>query len=181
MQTAITTVSSGVIGTPFGGVFVGVGMTGFEIGPYITSEGSVSSASAFLPSQTYLALGGLQAGASQYLAAQIVGLTSGTFTSITAIINNVASTYGSNLFSFFPTGTTSLLGVTVPPTIAPIITVGATGVFASTTATTIILTTPLPVTPPGHGDITDPEAWQDASGNIPPHQFSQVPFNVIFP
>lgn len=33
----------------------------------------------------------------------------------------------------------------------------------------------------GQGDITNPEAWQDASGVVPPNQFSNVPFNVNFP
>ena len=38
-----------------------------------------------------------------------------------------------------------------------------------------------PTAPTGNGDITDPEAWQDSSGNIPPLQFSQVPYNVNYP
>lgn len=33
----------------------------------------------------------------------------------------------------------------------------------------------------GQGDITDPQAWQDAAGNIPPLQFSDVPYNVNYP
>jgi hypothetical protein len=33
----------------------------------------------------------------------------------------------------------------------------------------------------GQGDITDPESFQDAQGNVPPNQFSNVPFNVNFP
>ena len=33
----------------------------------------------------------------------------------------------------------------------------------------------------GQGDITNPEAWQDASGNIPPLQFQKVPVNTNFP
>ena len=33
----------------------------------------------------------------------------------------------------------------------------------------------------GQGDITDPASWQDAAGNVPPLQFSNVPFNVNFP
>lgn len=34
---------------------------------------------------------------------------------------------------------------------------------------------------PGHGDITDPFAWEDTLGNIPPAQFSNVPATVNFP
>lgn len=33
----------------------------------------------------------------------------------------------------------------------------------------------------GQGDITDPAAWQDASGAVPPNQYSNVPYNVNFP
>ncbi len=33
----------------------------------------------------------------------------------------------------------------------------------------------------GHGDITDPNAWQDAAGNTPPNQYQLVPQNVNFP
>ncbi len=33
----------------------------------------------------------------------------------------------------------------------------------------------------GQGDIVNPEAWQDAAGNVPPNQFSNVPYNVNFP
>lgn len=37
------------------------------------------------------------------------------------------------------------------------------------------------VTVGGQGDIVNPEAWQDSAGNVPPFQFSNVPFNVNFP
>ena len=33
----------------------------------------------------------------------------------------------------------------------------------------------------GQGDITNPFAWQDASGVSPPNQFSNVPYNVNYP
>src|SRR5277367_630823 len=33
----------------------------------------------------------------------------------------------------------------------------------------------------GHGDITDPEAWQDVAGNVPPAEYSNVPYNVNYP
>ena len=39
----------------------------------------------------------------------------------------------------------------------------------------------MPVGIGGHGDITDPTAWQDAAGNVPPKEFSNVPYNVNFP
>ena len=33
----------------------------------------------------------------------------------------------------------------------------------------------------GQGDVTEPNAWQDAAGNVPPTQYSNVPFNVNYP
>lgn len=33
----------------------------------------------------------------------------------------------------------------------------------------------------GQGDIVDPNAWQDTAGNVPPNQYSNVPYNVNFP
>lgn len=33
----------------------------------------------------------------------------------------------------------------------------------------------------GQGDVIDPNAWQDAAGNVPPEQFSNVPYNVNYP
>jgi hypothetical protein len=39
----------------------------------------------------------------------------------------------------------------------------------------------MPVVIGGHGDIVDPAAWQDVAGNVPPAQFSNVPYNVNFP
>jgi len=39
----------------------------------------------------------------------------------------------------------------------------------------------MPVVLGGQGDVLDPNAWTDTSGNVPPNQFSNVPFNVNFP
>lgn len=33
----------------------------------------------------------------------------------------------------------------------------------------------------GHGDLVDPNAWQDAAGNVPPNQYNNVPVNVNYP
>src|ERR1700674_3638551 len=33
----------------------------------------------------------------------------------------------------------------------------------------------------GQGDIVDPNAWQDVAGNVPPSEYSNVPYNVNFP
>jgi hypothetical protein len=38
-----------------------------------------------------------------------------------------------------------------------------------------------PVNPVGKGDITDPGAWQDNAGNVPPLEFENVPQNQNFP
>lgn len=39
----------------------------------------------------------------------------------------------------------------------------------------------MPVVLGGQGDITDPNAWQDAAGNVPPFQYNKLPSNVNFP
>lgn len=33
----------------------------------------------------------------------------------------------------------------------------------------------------GQGDVVDPESWQDSIGNVPPFQYSSVPYNVNYP
>lgn len=33
----------------------------------------------------------------------------------------------------------------------------------------------------GQGDVTDPNAWQDVALNVPPAEYSNVPYNVNFP
>ena len=33
----------------------------------------------------------------------------------------------------------------------------------------------------GQGDFTDPEAWIDEDGNIPPLQYNNVPYNTNYP
>jgi hypothetical protein len=33
----------------------------------------------------------------------------------------------------------------------------------------------------GHGPVVDPQAWQDIYGNVPPDQYSNVPYNVNYP
>lgn len=37
------------------------------------------------------------------------------------------------------------------------------------------------IIPSGHGDLPNPQAWQDANGAIPPAQYSAVPPNTNFP
>jgi hypothetical protein len=39
----------------------------------------------------------------------------------------------------------------------------------------------MPVVLGGQGDITDPNAWQDSAGNVPPFQYNKIPSNVNFP
>lgn len=47
--------------------------------------------------------------------------------------------------------------------------------------TLLTFSTPPPAAPTGNGDITNPEAWQDAAGNIPPLEFDLVPEDTNFP
>ncbi len=103
------------------------------------------------------------------------------FGQITANIGGVYSTYALLGANFYPVG--SIAG--------NVLTTGSTWVwpappappFAVGTITTLTISAPAvtPSAPTGNGDITDPEAWQDSAGNIPPLQFSQVPYNVNYP
>ena len=69
----------------------------------------------------------------------------------------------------------------MPACQGPIWWVGGANEFTLGSQTTIILGNSLVTAPTGNGDIMDPEAWQDSLGNIPPTQFSAVPYNTNFP
>ena len=103
------------------------------------------------------------------------------FGQITANIGGVYSTYALLGANFYPVGsiagdylTTGSTWVWPAPPAPP---------FGVGTITTLTISAPAvtPSAPTGNGDITDPEAWQDSAGNIPPLQFSQVPYNVNYP
>ena len=98
------------------------------------------------------------------------------------------TTFTSASAIFYAPGVTSVKGFPSPKTPGPMWTWGidpaqATNYFSTGTLTTLFLSgNQVPPTPPaGNGDITDPEAWQDNFGNIPPIQFSNVPYNVNYP
>ena len=112
------------------------------------------------------------------------GTPSNVFNNITANRGGVFSTYSLLGAQFYPTGTN------LAPGFGPVIDgplwvwpAPAAPPFGVGVITTLTITAPLttPTAPTGNGDITDPEAWQDSSGNIPPLQFSQVPYNVNYP
>jgi hypothetical protein len=188
MGQYITTVTAGVISAPFGGGSLG-NFTGFEIGPYITSSGSVSSAT--INGHTLFAAGWIREGSPYELAVQInANLTTATFTTLTVIQagNGYVSTntFASQLAGYWASGSTNVLGVTTSASVGTVFNFsGNLQSFVNTSATTLIFqdssTGPVISLPIGHGDITDPEAWQDTAGNVPPNQFSNVPYNVNYP
>jgi hypothetical protein len=104
-------------------------------------------------------------------------VTTGTFTTATFINGGTATTFSQAAASFYPAGVTSVAGQAVPLSTGSVWVWGG-GQFINSSQTTIILTNP---SLPGNGDIVDPEAWQDSYGNIPPDQFSNVPYNVNYP
>ena len=88
---------------------------------------------------------------------------------------------------YYPTGTnnTTFFGGGIgdtTPTVGPFwcwADANAEFTSGSTTDLTFFLPPASPIT--GQGDITNPEAWRDASGNIPPQQFQNVPVNTNYP
>ncbi len=184
MPQYITTVTAaGVIGSPFGGATLN-NLTGYEVGPYITSSGSISSTS--LDGLQIFAAGNIQIGSPHEVVIQFAGLTTNTFSTITFINpSGVASTFnnpGAGIWSYATSGSTNLFGAgSTSPLAAPAMYTGAAGQFVNGSSTTIIIQTSVPATPAGKGDIVDPEAWQDSAGNIPPEEFSAVPYNTNFP
>jgi hypothetical protein len=118
-----------------------------------------------------------------FLLLMQAGSVTNLFSQITVNRGGVYSTYTQLSATLLPGGTQIGPGGPIidgpcyvwPAPVAPI--------FAAGLITTLTITAPLtaPTAPSGNGDITDPAAWQDSSGNIPPAQFSNVPYNVNYP
>lgn len=180
MPNYVTTITAGVVSTPFG-ISGFTNFAGFEIGPYITSSGSTSA--HFIDGSQLLAACNFKSGSTFEVGLQFgtpFSVNTGTFTTVTFINPSaVATTFSMASLPFYASGNTSLFAGA--PAAGPTFIVGGAGEFVNTSMTTIIFSSPTPTVPPGNGDIVDPEAWQDQSGNIPPLQFSAVPFNTNFP
>lgn len=84
--------------------------------------------------------------------------------------------------TYYPIGTTLIQGLSVPSTDGPCwFWPDTNNDFVAGVITIINPAGPAPTPPAGNGDITDPEAWTDSNGHIPPAQFSNVPYNVNYP
>jgi hypothetical protein len=91
-------------------------------------------------------------------------------------------TYEESQATYYPIGSTSVGGQPCPATDGPCwLWNDPNADFATGVITVINPASPAPPPPPGNGDITDPEAWTDLNGHIPPDEYSNVPYNVNFP
>ena len=164
-------------------------MTGYvSTSPGLTgSQGTISSHA--LSTFTIQALGLTTVEGTPYFLMMLdTGAPQTAFTSLQVIASGVGgiftNTYIALNATYYPVGSTIIPGQNAPypmwlwtdnnfdfsPSASAITTINPS--YAALTT---------PTAPTGHGDITDPEAWQDSSGNIPPLQFSQVPYNVNYP
>jgi hypothetical protein len=83
--------------------------------------------------------------------------------------------------TFYAAGATSIEGNTCSPTVGPVwMWADPNADFANGIVTTLGFNVPI-VNIGGQGDITNPGAWEDASGFIPPKAFQNVPQTVNFP
>ena len=182
MSQYVTTITAGVVSTPFGNPLFN-NFAGFEIGPYITSSGSASATN--VDGAQLLCAANFKDGSTFEVALQFgttFSVNTGTFSTVTFINpGGTATTFSPATMPFYASGITSFPATGGTPLAGPTFIVGGAGEFINTSMTTIIFTSPLGAAPAGNGDITDPEAWQDQSGNIPPDQFSAVPYNTNFP
>lgn len=183
MTQYITTVTAGVISTPFGGTTF-PNFTGYAIGPYITSSGSITA--DFVDGKQIFAAGWMKPGSPYEGVLQFDGsVNTATFTTVT-FINPTTSYVSTQTFAaaadYYASGATTLFGTSVPATVGSVFIWSlAPTAFVNGDQTTIVLQNSAATPPTGNGDITDPEAWQDNFGNIPPNEFSNVPYNVNFP
>jgi hypothetical protein len=184
MPQYITTVTAGVTSQPFGGATL-PNLTGFSSGPYVTSSGSITS--SIVGGHTIYVAGWFRPGSPFELVIQMDGLvTTATFTTLTVIqpTNSYISTNSLSAMAVYVTsGSTNFAGAVIQPSVGSILEWGgASASFTNGEQTTLIFQGPAVTTPiAGQGDITNPEAWQDASGNIPPLQFQNVPVNTNYP
>jgi hypothetical protein len=101
--------------------------------------------------------------------------------------SGTAHAYNTTQASFYPAGTldTAILGGGIGDsnaTLGPLwIWTDSNAEFTTGATTNLTFLQPTPTAPAGRGDITDPEAWQDAAGNIPALQYNNVPVNQNFP
>src|SRR5208283_4813523 len=118
-----------------------------------------------------------------FLLLMQAGSAANLFQQITVNRGGIFSTYTQLAATLLPTGTQIGSGGPIIDGPAYVWPAPATPIFASGLITTLTITAPLtvPTAPSGNGDITDPEAWQDSAGNIPPLAFSQVPYNINYP
>jgi hypothetical protein len=104
------------------------------------------------------------------------GLAQGFFTSVTVTKNGGSPVTFTAASATFNPDPANLSAATTWAWNTP----SVAALFANGVTTSVVFN--IPATPiAGQGDITNPGAWEDASGNIPPKAFQNVPQNTNYP
>jgi hypothetical protein len=155
---------------------------------YVSTDSSLSGAMGLSTPNTMLgytieAVGLVTPeGSPMFLLLMAAGTPATFFSQITVQRGAGITTYSEGAATFYPTGTTVIDGIAVPATDGPAwLWADVSSDFTTGTITTLNPIQAAPTAPQGNGDVTDPEAWEDNNGNIPPLEFSNVPLNVNYP
>ena len=157
-------------------------LTGYENSSY--STGSTVPTPPVVSGTTILAAGSYSAfGTAGWTLVMDTGTAQNLFDSVSTLHSGTLTTFLSTQALFFSIGQNIVISASVLGTAqaATWLWPDAGHDFANKTITTLNFAQSAPSAPSGNGDITDPEAWQDSNGNIPPAEFSNVPYNVNFP
>src|SRR5271166_1477094 len=184
-QLAILDTAAITTAGPFGGTwttgFVGYIASASNLSTY--TPGLIGSATPVqLTDVTVKALGYLLS-ANQFMIYLASGPTQNSlFSQVFTTQGAHTGQYQTTQATYYAPGVTTYQGATIASTTGPIwLWADANSDFTSGSLTTLTFIITTPAAPAGNGDITDSSAWQDAAGNIPPLQFSQVPYNVNYP
>ena len=187
MSTITTATAASATDGPYGGAWSHIFVGYAENNPGTPSGliGSITNTS--LLGFNILAVGETKIGSPFYFVLQMQDGTPETFfaeidVTLTGGSQNTFLSTDPDL-NFYPTGSTSIEGQPCDPTLGPswLWSDLQSSAFSSGETTTISIIGAAVTNISGQGDITNPEAWQDASGNIPPLQYQNVPINTNYP
>ncbi len=181
MSTTLTVTSATLGSTPFDGTWEST-TVGYS-GPGTNDPGGAIAPNADVPPNTVQCVGRVHFLGVYYFILYMSGGTDPAFVSqvSTQLGAGAVTDYVlADATAYLPTGTTAYGGTNFSPSTGPcwLWEDNVTADFVDSEVTTVIFGIP---GPDGLGDVTDPGAWQDSDGNIPPAQFNNVPANTNYP